>query len=84
MAGGNSDVVIVGLGLARMYMVHPARGIGLSGRVFEAVADATLYPSYNSCDSDASIPGKPGLFMPYPGLRAYTQKCAEAAVGYQS
>jgi cyclohexanone monooxygenase len=48
------------------------------------VADATLYPSSNSWYSRASIPGKPGLFMPYLGLPAYMQKCAEAAAGYHS
>src|ERR1700693_3950872 len=30
------DVVIVGAGFAGMYMLHRARGIGLSARVFEA------------------------------------------------
>ena len=33
---GDYDVVIVGSGFAGMYMLHRARGIGLSARVFEA------------------------------------------------
>jgi len=31
-----TDVVIVGAGLAGLYMLHAVRGIGLTGRVFEA------------------------------------------------
>jgi hypothetical protein len=84
MADGHLDLVIAGAGFAGMYMLHPARAMGLSAGVFNAVADATLNPSGNSWCSDASIPGKPGLFMPYLGLPAYTQRCAEAAAGYQS
>jgi len=33
---GDHDVVVVGAGFAGMYMLHRARGIGLSVRVFEA------------------------------------------------
>ena len=36
MADGNLDLVIVGAGFAGMYMLHRARAIGLSARVFEA------------------------------------------------
>jgi cyclohexanone monooxygenase len=34
--GADFDVVIVGAGFAGMYMLHRARGLGLSARVFEA------------------------------------------------
>jgi hypothetical protein len=84
MADGNLDLVIAGAGFAGMYMLQPARAMCLSAGIFDAVADATLYPSSNSWYSRASIPGKPGLFMPYLGLPAYMQKCAEAAAGYHS
>jgi hypothetical protein len=84
MADGNLDLVIVDAGFAGTYMLHAARAMGLSARVYDAVADATLYPSGNSGYSGASIPGKPGLFMPYLGLSAYMQKCAEVAAGHQS
>ena len=36
MADGNLDLVIVGAGFAGMYMLHRARTMGLSARVFEA------------------------------------------------
>lgn len=49
------------------------------------IADATLYPQANSWYLGANVPGKPRVFMPYPGgLRAYRRKCAEvAAAGYE-
>ena len=31
----NFDLIIVGAGFAGMYMLHRARGLGLSARVFE-------------------------------------------------
>lgn len=46
------------------------------------VAAATLYPQANSWYLGANVPGKPRVFMPYPGgLRAYRRKCAEVAAG---
>jgi cyclohexanone monooxygenase len=33
------DVVVVGAGFAGLHMLHKARGMGLSARVFEAAAD---------------------------------------------
>ena len=36
---GNVDAVIVGAGLAGLYMLHRLRGLGFSARVFEAGAD---------------------------------------------
>jgi cyclohexanone monooxygenase len=36
MADGHLDLVIVGAGFAGMYMLHRARALGLSARVFEA------------------------------------------------
>lgn len=49
------------------------------------IAAATLYPQANSWYLGANVPGKPRVFMPYPGgLRAYRRKCAEVAeAGYQ-
>src|SRR5918992_5782675 len=34
--GGDFDAIIVGAGLAGLYMLHRLRGLGLSARVFEA------------------------------------------------
>ena len=34
--GGDFDAVIVGAGLAGLYMLHRLRGLGLSARVYEA------------------------------------------------
>ena len=49
------------------------------------LANATLYPQANSWYLGANVPGKPRVFMPYPGgLRAYRRKCSEvAAAGYE-
>jgi len=48
------------------------------------LAAATLYPEANSWYLGANVPGKPRVFMPYPGgLRAYRRKCTEvASAGY--
>ena len=47
------------------------------------VADGTLFPSCNSWYLGANVPGKPRVFMPYPGFPAYVRKCEEiAAAGY--
>ena len=44
------------------------------------IASATLYPEANSWYLGANVPGKPRVFMPYPGgLRAYRRKCTEVA-----
>ena len=42
-----------------------------------AVADLTLYPSCNSWDLGANVPGKPRVFMPLIGFPTYVQKCNE-------
>ena len=49
------------------------------------IADLTLYPQANSWYLGANVPGKPRVFMPYPGgLRAYRRKCNEVAeAGYE-
>jgi cyclohexanone monooxygenase len=48
------------------------------------VAGGLLYPSCNSWYLGANIPGKPRVFMPYPGFPAYVQQCeAIAADGYR-
>jgi cation diffusion facilitator CzcD-associated flavoprotein CzcO len=49
------------------------------------LANATLYPTANSWYLSAEVPGKPRVFMPYPGgLRRYRRKCdAVAAGGYE-
>jgi cyclohexanone monooxygenase len=48
------------------------------------IASQTLYPDANSWYLGANVPGKPRVFMPYPGgLRAYRKKCAQVAeTGY--
>ncbi|SDF42237.1 flavin-containing monooxygenase [Thalassobaculum litoreum] len=47
------------------------------------IAGGTLYPSCNSWYLGANVPGKPRVFMPYPGFPAYVKKCQEiAASGY--
>lgn len=45
----------------------------------------TLYPQANSWYMGANVPGKPRVFMPYPGgLRAYRRRCAAVAQeGYE-
>ncbi len=43
------------------------------------VANGLLYPSCNSWYLGANIPGKPRVFMPYPGFPAYVRKCREVA-----
>ncbi|MDF1793039.1 MAG: NAD(P)/FAD-dependent oxidoreductase [Thalassobaculaceae bacterium] len=49
-----------------------------------AIAGGTLYPSCNSWYLGANVPGKPRVFMPYPGFPAYVKKCREiAAAGYE-
>ncbi|MEQ8396672.1 NAD(P)/FAD-dependent oxidoreductase [Thalassobaculum sp.] len=49
-----------------------------------AIAGGTLYPSCNSWYLGANVPGKPRVFMPYPGFPAYVKKCEEiAAAGYE-
>jgi cation diffusion facilitator CzcD-associated flavoprotein CzcO len=50
MADGNLDLVIVGAGFAGMYMLHPARAMRLSARVFDAVVQkcAEAAASYQS------------------------------------
>jgi cyclohexanone monooxygenase len=49
------------------------------------VANMTLYPQANSWYMGANVPGKPRVFMPYPGgVGVYRQKCNEvAANGYE-
>jgi hypothetical protein len=50
MADGNLDLVIAGAGFAGMYMLHPARAMRLSARVFDAVVQkcAEAAASYQS------------------------------------
>lgn len=49
-----------------------------------AIAGGTLYPSCNSWYLGANVPGKPRVFMPYPGFPAYVKRCQEiAAAGYE-
>ena len=49
------------------------------------VANMTLYPQANSWYVGANVPGKPRVFMPYPGgVGVYRQLCdAVAAKGYE-
>jgi cyclohexanone monooxygenase len=49
------------------------------------LANATLYPTANSWYLAPEVPGKPRVFMPYPGgLRRYRKRCdAVAAGGYE-
>ena len=48
------------------------------------IAGGTLYPSCNSWYLGANVPGKPRVFMPYPGFPAYVKKCEEIAeAGYE-
>ena len=48
------------------------------------VASCTVYPSCNSWYLGSNVPGKPRVFMPYPGVPAYARKCAQvAAAGYE-
>ncbi|NJO37755.1 MAG: NAD(P)/FAD-dependent oxidoreductase [Rhizobiales bacterium] len=48
------------------------------------IADATLYPHCNSWYLGANIPGKPRVFMPYPGFPPYVKACRRvAARGYE-
>jgi cyclohexanone monooxygenase len=42
-------------------------------------AGALLYPQCNSWYLGANIPGKPRVFMPYPGFPPYVEKCEEVA-----
>ncbi len=39
------------------------------------IAGRTLYPTCNSWYLGANVPGKPRVFMPYPGFPAYVAKC---------
>ncbi|MCA9830340.1 MAG: NAD(P)/FAD-dependent oxidoreductase [Dehalococcoidia bacterium] len=50
-----------------------------------AIADMTLYPLADSWYLGANIPGKPRVFMPYPGgVGPYRTKCNEVAEnGYE-
>jgi cyclohexanone monooxygenase len=43
------------------------------------VASDLLYPQCNSWYLGANIPGKPRVFMPYPGFPPYVEKCNEVA-----
>ena len=49
------------------------------------IANATLFPQADSWYMGANVPGKPRVFMPYPGgVGTYRQLCAEvAAKGYE-
>ena len=49
------------------------------------VANMTLYPQANSWYLGANVPGKPRVFMPYPGgVGIYRELCnAVAAKGYE-
>jgi cation diffusion facilitator CzcD-associated flavoprotein CzcO len=48
------------------------------------VAGGTLFYSCNSWYLGANIPGKPRVFMPYIGVPAYAQKCADVvAANYE-
>lgn len=42
-------------------------------------AGGLLYPQCNSWYLGANIPGKPRVFMPYPGFPPYVEKCDEVA-----
>ena len=44
-----------------------------------AVAGGLLYPQCNSWYLGANIPGKPRVFMPYPGFPPYVETCAKVA-----
>ena len=49
-----------------------------------AVAGSLLYPMCSSWYLGANIPGKPRVFMPYPGFPPYVEKCdAVAAADYE-
>ncbi len=57
----------------------PAAEEGWVAHVNE-VANMTLYPQANSWYLGANVPGKPRVFMPYPGgVGVYRQKCNEVA-----
>ncbi len=43
------------------------------------VANGLLYPHCNSWYLGANVPGKPRVFMPYPGFAAYVRACNEVA-----
>ncbi len=43
------------------------------------IAGRTLYPTCNSWYLGANVPGKPRVFMPYPGFPPYVAKCTEIA-----
>lgn len=48
------------------------------------VAGGLLYPSCNSWYLGANVPGKPRVFMPYPGFPPYVRKCDDVAdKGYE-
>ncbi|MDH3660805.1 MAG: NAD(P)/FAD-dependent oxidoreductase [Alphaproteobacteria bacterium] len=48
------------------------------------VAGGLLYPHCHSWYLGANVPGKPRVFMPYPGFPPYVEKCREvAAAGYR-
>ena len=56
------DVAIVGAGFSGLYMLHKARGLGLSARVFEAAEDlqtregALLRASSGGCSGGGQTP----------------------------
>ena len=45
------------------------------------VAEGTLYPQCNSWYLGANVPGKPRVFMPYPGFPNYVETCELVAAG---
>ncbi|MEO8716903.1 MAG: NAD(P)-binding protein [Burkholderiales bacterium] len=62
------DVVIVGAGFAGLYMLHRARGLGLTARVFEA----------------GSGVGGTWYWNRYPGARrSYDRRVALTHIGYE-
>ncbi len=53
-------------------------------RDLNQVADSTLYPTCNSWYPGSNVPGKPRVFMPYPGFPQYVEKCDRVAPsGYE-
>ena len=48
------------------------------------IADGTLFPTANSWNLGANVPGKPRVFMPYLGVPPYRAKCgAVREKGYE-
>lgn len=77
---------IAAMGERQMDMIEasPEAEAGWIAHVNE-VADMTLYPQANSWYVGANIPGKPRVFMPYPGgVGVYRQLCDDVvAKGYE-